>query len=84
MKLMTASEARSRVENKQAIKELEKRLDNAVATAIEKGDYKVSVVAPKELTEEGYDVVTKELTELGYTVQVEHFNDFTKLFTLEW
>lgn len=82
--MISAKEARCRVENAKAIKELEKRLDFAIAKAIENGNYKVSAVAPKELTEEGYDVVTKELTELGYTVQVEHFNDFTKLFTLEW
>lgn len=82
--MISAKEARCRVENAKAIKEVEERIDCAIATAIEKGDYKVSVVAPKELTEEGYDVVTKELTELGYTVKVERFNSVTKLFTLEW
>lgn len=82
--MISAKEARCRVENAKAIKELEKRLDFAITIAIEKGDYKVSVVAPKELTEEGYDVVAKELTELGYTVKVERFNSVTKLFTLEW
>lgn len=82
--MISAKEARCRVENAKAIKELEKRLDFAIAAAIEKGNYKISAVAPKELTEEGYDVVTKELTELGYIVQVERFNDFTKILTLEW
>lgn len=82
--MINAKEARCRVENAKAIKEVEKRLDFAIATAIENGGYKASVVAPKELTEEGYDVVMKELTELGFIVKVEHFNDFTKLFTLEW
>lgn len=82
--MISAKEVRCRVENAKAIKELEKRLDFAIAAAIEKGNYKISAVAPKELTEEGYDVVTKELTELGYIVQVERFNDFTKILTLEW
>lgn len=82
--MISAKEARCRVENAKAIKELEKRLDFAIAKAIEIGDFKVIAVAPKELTEEGYDVVIKELTELGYTVQVEPFNSITKRFTLKW
>lgn len=45
--MISAKEARCRVENAKAIKELEKRLDFAIATAIENGNYKVSAVAPK-------------------------------------
>lgn len=84
MTLMTASEARCRVENAKAIKELEGIIEYAVNQAIEHGDYKVSVSVPRKVTNEGLDIVNKEIEKLGYEIAVEHLDGVTRTITLRW
>lgn len=84
MTLMTASEARCRVENAKAIKELEGIIEYAVNQAIEHGDYKVSVSIPRKATDEGLDIVNNEIKKLGYEIAIEHLDGVTKVITLRW
>lgn len=84
MTLMTASEARCRVENAKAIKELEGTIEYAVNRAIEHGDYKVSVIVPRKVTDEGLDIVNKEIEKLGYEIAIEHPDDAARVITLRW
>ena len=84
MTLMTASEARCRVENAKAIKELEGIIEYAVNRAIEHGDYKVSVIVPQKVMDEGLDIVNKEIEKLGYEIAVEHIDDAARVITLRW
>ena len=84
MTLMTASEARCRVENAKAIKELEGIIEYAVNQAIEHGDYKVSVSVPRKVTDEGLDIVNKEIEKLGYEIAIEHLDDVARVITLRW
>ena len=81
---MTASEARCRVENAKAIKELEGIIEYAVNQAIEHGDYKVSVSVPRKVMDEGLDIVNKEIEKLGYEIAIEHLDDVTRIITLRW
>ncbi|MBR3646582.1 MAG: hypothetical protein IKN54_09190 [Lachnospiraceae bacterium] len=84
MTLMTASEARCRVENAKAIKELEGIIEYAVNQAIEHGDYKVSVSVPRKVMDEGLDIVNKEIEKLGYEIAIEHLDDAARVITLRW
>ncbi len=84
MTLMTASEARCRVENAKAIKELEGIIEYAVNQAIEHGDYKVSVSVPRKVMDEGLDIVNKEIEKLGYEIAIEHLDDVARVITLRW
>ena len=84
MTLMTASEARCRVENAKAIKELEGIIEYAVNQAIEHGDYKVSVSVPRKVMDEGLDIVNKEIEKLGYEIAFEHLDDVARVITLRW
>ena len=84
MTLMTASEARCRVENAKAIKELEGIIEYAVNQAIEHGNYEVSVVVPQKVTDEGLDIVNKEIEKLGYEIAVKHLDVVTRTITLKW
>ena len=84
MTLMTASEARCRVENAKAIKELEGIIEYAVNQAIEHGDYKVSVSVPRKVMDEGLDIVNKEIEKLGYEIAIEHLDDDARVITLRW
>ena len=84
MTLMTASEARCRVENAKAIKELEGIIEYAVNQAIEHGDYKVSVSVPRKVMDEGLDIVNNEIEKLGYGIAIEHLDDAARVITLRW
>ena len=84
MTLMTASEARCRVENAKAIKELEGIIEYAINQAIEHGDYKVSVSVPRKVTDEGLDIVNNEIEKLGYEIAIEHLDDVARVITLRW
>lgn len=84
MTLMTASEARCRVENAKAIKELEGIIEYAVNQAIEHGNYEVSVVVPRKVTDEGLDIVNKEIEKLGYEIAIEHLDVASRAITLRW
>ena len=84
MTLMTASEARCRVENAKAIKELEGIIEYAVNQAIEHGDYEVSVSVPRKVMDEGLDIVNKEIEKLGYGIAIEHLDDAARVITLRW
>lgn len=81
---MTASEARCRVENAKAIKELEGIIKYAINQAIEHGDYKVSVSVPRKVTDEGLDIVNNEIEKLGYEIAIEHIDDAARVITLRW
>jgi len=81
---MTASEARCRVENAKAIKELEGVIEYAVDRAIEHGNYEVSVVVPQKVTDEGFDIVKKEIEKLGYGIAIAHLDGVTRTITLRW
>lgn len=84
MTLMTASEARCKVENAKAIKELEGIIEYAINQAIEHGDYKVSVSVPRKVTDEGLDIVNNEIEKLGYGIAIEHLDDAARVITLRW
>ena len=79
---MTASEARCRVENAKAIKELEGIIEYAVNQAIEHGNYKASVSVPRKVMDEGLDIVNKEIEKLGYEIAIEHIDDAARVITL--
>lgn len=81
---MTASEARCRVENVKAIKELEGIIEYAVNQAVEHGEYKVSVSVPRKVTDEGLDIVNNEIEKLGYEIAIENLDAVARVITLKW
>ena len=82
--MISAKEARCRVENAKAIKELEGIIEYAVNQAIEHGDYKVSVSVPRKVTDEGLDIVNKRIEKLGYEIAIEHLDGVARVITLKW
>ena len=68
--MITAKEARYRVENSKMIKEIENRIETSVMAAIEHEEFKTIVIADRKIGEDGLDIIINNLIKLGYYYSV--------------
>ena len=82
--MITAKEARYRVENAQAIKELEENIEFSILTAVENGNFKVGVYVSKKVGERGIEMTVENLKQLGYKVEYTIDNHLDGTIFIEW
>lgn len=83
MTLMTASEARYRVENQEIMNMFERWIEESVTLAVKKAECHVTVAIPQGMDRNGLDIIKGNLENLGYTVKLQNgFGSDTIL--LEW
>ena len=80
--MISAKEARCRVENAKAIKELTEIIENSIIGAIKLGNYKVSVCVPKNISNKSLTVVIHDLEVLDY--EIEYENEINRVLTIKW